>query len=86
MPKVTQKRARGTPRGAQSERKDTTREPNGAKGEAKMSQIQHKIKIKNKVAKNINFGQIRGQFAGNNSEQLRRKIDKKRGAKIDGKK
>ena len=69
-PKVSQKGAKGSQKGAKREPKGAKSEPGGAKREPKVSQIQHKINIKDKVTKSeqnglphhVLFGAVLGAF------------------------
>ena len=58
-----QKWAKREPKGAQSEPKGAKREPKGAKREPKVSPIQHKINIKDKVAKRSRKGRQKEQIS-----------------------
>ena len=81
-----QKWAKREPKGAKSEPKGAKREPKGAKREPKVSPIQHKINIKDKVAKRSRKGSQNGNRIewnlGGFLVHFRWKVDEKIDVKI----
>ena len=56
------KGTKSEPKGAKSEPKGSQSEPKGAKRDQNGDQIQHKINIKDRVAKKMKKGGARGKF------------------------